>query len=265
MIESDSAESLFDVIERGAPVVTLPCPMGGGTSPYSLAGTLAMHTAESLFIITACQAIQQDHPVIYGGVPSTMDMRTGNVSYGNPELAMMFAGMAQVAHYFGLPVYAPIALADSKEPDMQAGYEKMRAFLLARLGGLNFTQCSGLSAAAMSIVTEQLVIEHEILCSVERIFQGISVNDKSIGWDAIKRTGTGGHFLMDDHTVSFLGTQEHFENKVADRSSLGGSGKNICEKAYEVASQLETEHRSRVEDNVVLELKKYVEKYNSQK
>jgi trimethylamine--corrinoid protein Co-methyltransferase len=194
-----------------------------------------------------------------------MDMRTGNVSYGNPELAMMFAGMAQVAHYFSLPSYAPISLTDSKEPDMQAGYEKMRAFLLAGLGGLNLTQCSGLSAAAMSMVTEQLVIEHEIFSGVERIFQGISINDKSIGWDAIERTGVGGHFLTDDHTVSFLGTQEHFENKVADRSSLGGSGKNICEKAYAVTSQLETEHRSRVKDNVIAELKKYVERYISKK
>jgi len=258
-IEPDSAESLIEVIRRGAPVLTLPCPMGGGTSPYTLAGTLSLHTAESLFLAVACQAVEQRHPVVYGGVPSTMDMRTGRVSYGNPELSMMFVGVAQMARHFGLPSYAPIALTDSVRPDMQAGYEKMRSLLLGRLGGLNITQCSGLGAAAMSVVTEQIVIEHEMILGIERSLRGISVNDRTLDLDCIRRVGIGGNFLTDANTIAFLRSGEHFENKVANRSTLDGQHESICEKAHEIACELEAKHQSRVPGTIVEELGKYVE------
>ena len=64
------------------------------------------------------------HPAIFGTWPFVSDLRTGAMSGGSGEQALLTAGCAQMHHFYNLPGGAAAGIADSKMPDMQAGWEQ---------------------------------------------------------------------------------------------------------------------------------------------
>jgi len=67
---------------------------------------------------------------------------------------------------------------------------------------------------------EQAVIDDEIVGMVMRVLRGVEVTPATLGVDAIRRVGPGGHYLLDDHTRQFM-RAEHFLPALADRQSRG--------------------------------------------
>lgn len=53
--------------------------------------------------ITLAQLINPGVPVIYGSTSSAMDMKTGGLAVGAPELSMMVSATAQMARFYKLP------------------------------------------------------------------------------------------------------------------------------------------------------------------
>ena len=87
----------------GCPFCLISMAMAGASSPITLAGSLVTHNVEVLASITLNQLTVRGAPVIYGDSSSCMDMRRGTFSVGAPELAMISAGVAQLARYYLLP------------------------------------------------------------------------------------------------------------------------------------------------------------------
>jgi len=107
----------------------------GATGPATLAGTLAQENAETLAGIVITQVLHPGTPVMYGGIPHIMDMRTSLISFASPEQGLMALAMAQMARWYGLPAYVNAGLADSNVVDVQAGLEKGMNFMLGCLAG----------------------------------------------------------------------------------------------------------------------------------
>ena len=61
---------------------------------------------------------------IWGPWPFVSDLRTGAMSGGSGEQALITAACAQMGHFYDLTVGSAAGMCDSKLPDMQAGYEK---------------------------------------------------------------------------------------------------------------------------------------------
>ncbi len=78
--------------------------MAGGTSPVTMAGTLALHNAEVLSGCILSQLTCKGAPFMYGSSTCSMDLRFGTATVGNPETALMNAAIAEISRYYLLPV-----------------------------------------------------------------------------------------------------------------------------------------------------------------
>jgi trimethylamine--corrinoid protein Co-methyltransferase len=208
----DTVEVLDEVVRQKMPVVISSAPLAGATAPAALTGTLVQLTAEQLSGLTYINLMRPGHPVIAGYLPSVMDLRTGRFSGGGPELALMNAAAAQIAHHLGLPMRVSSALTDSKIPDIQAGYEKSLSSTTSALAGSNFiVHSAGFLEALMVVAFEQYVIDDDINGSVMRLVRGIEVTDESLSVSVIKEVCEGdGHYLEHPQTLERMGSEYRY-------------------------------------------------------
>jgi trimethylamine---corrinoid protein Co-methyltransferase len=101
----DATEVIIECSRAGLPDTILSMAMSGGSAPVSLAGTLVQHNAEVLAGIVLAELTERGSPVIYGSSTTAMDLRYASASVGSPELALIGAGVAQLARQYRLPSY----------------------------------------------------------------------------------------------------------------------------------------------------------------
>jgi len=99
------SEIVIEAARGGVPCEVLSMAMAGGSAPVTLAGTLVTHNAEVLAGITLNQLTEPGSKVIYGSSTTAMDLRLAAASVGTPEMALISAGVAQLAKQYRLPSY----------------------------------------------------------------------------------------------------------------------------------------------------------------
>ncbi len=82
--------------EAGVPVGFVTMPMGGSTTPITMAGSLVVGIAEALAAVCVVQAAFPGAPVFVCFIPSVMDLRTGDFTGGAPEDTVMGAAVADI-------------------------------------------------------------------------------------------------------------------------------------------------------------------------
>jgi len=101
----DFCEIVIAAARAGLPNTVLSMAMAGVRRPWTLAGTLVTHNAEVLAGITLAQLTERGAPCLYGSSTTAMDLRLATASVGSPELALISAGVAQIARQYRLPSY----------------------------------------------------------------------------------------------------------------------------------------------------------------
>ena len=110
---TESCEVMEACIRGGMPVLLLSAGMAGATAPATLAGAIMQAVAECLAGVVYVNAIAPGHPAIFGTWPFVSDLRTGAMSGGSAEQALLTAGCAQMHHFYGLPGGAAGGISDS--------------------------------------------------------------------------------------------------------------------------------------------------------
>jgi len=87
------------------PINVLSMALSGATAPIPLAGTLVVHNAEVLSGIVLAQLTNPGTPIIYGSSTTTFNMKTATATVGAPEMGMISAAVAEMAHYYEVPCY----------------------------------------------------------------------------------------------------------------------------------------------------------------
>jgi trimethylamine--corrinoid protein Co-methyltransferase len=174
--------------------------MCGGTAPATLASTLIVANAELLNSFVLAKLVNPAVPLVYASWARILDMKTGGVSHGGPEFGMLRIGTTQMAKFYGLPSGGGGILADSKLIDVQMGMEKLGTALLPALAGTNMILGMGLFAEENTMSQEALMIDHEVAGYVQRVLQGILVNDYTTDLSIFKEVGPGGTFIDKMHT-----------------------------------------------------------------
>jgi len=205
---SETALKMFYLTKgHGIPMMINSEPMAGGTSPVTLAGSLALADAEIISGIIINQVLEPGRPCIYNaGFAHVMDMKTTAVLTGAPENALLQAAGAEMAIYHGLPS-ASWALSDSCMLDSQAAYEKMITYLAHIAAGVNMIWGAGNLETSKTICPESAVIDDEIIGCCERFARGIAVDEEQIAYDVIKETAHNGSFLETEHTFAHFREQ----------------------------------------------------------
>ncbi|HEY48631.1 MAG TPA: DUF1638 domain-containing protein [Dehalococcoidia bacterium] len=204
-IETKALNILDFCTKHGIPTTCAPAPIAGATSPATLAGTLAQMHAEALAGVALTQVFAPGAKVLYGAVPTIMDLRKMDFTMGSVEMAMMNAAAVQLAKLYNLPIYASAGVTEAKRPDIQAGFEKTFSDLLVAMAGADFVHlAAGMLDSGNTISYEQYVIDNEIIGMVQRILAGIKVNKGTLGLDIIEKVGPGGNYVTEDHTVEHM-------------------------------------------------------------
>ena len=214
--------ALMEYAKAGQPQLISSLSIAGATGPVTLAGNLALQNAEILAGIVLSQLVREGTPVIFAGVSSNAEMRSGALSIGSPEMAINTAATAQMARYYNLPSRSGGAVCDAKIPDAQAAYESMMSLLMAQVSGINFVlHTAGILDTYNCMSYEKFIIDDEMCGMVKRIKKGFKVNDDTLGLNAIKEAGPGGHFLDKDHTYKhFRG--ELYQPTLSNRDDFDG-------------------------------------------
>jgi trimethylamine---corrinoid protein Co-methyltransferase len=217
----ESCITMEACIRRGMPMLLLSAGQAGATSPAPIALTIVQAMAECLAGVVYANAIKKGAPCIFGTWPFVSDLRTGAMSGGSAEQALLTAGCAQMHRFYNLPGGAASGISDSKLPDMQAGWEQGITNSLAGLSGLNMCyEAVGMHASLLGFCLESLVLGDDLLGQAMRLVRGIDVTPDSTSIEAMKQVCLGGpgHYLGSDQTLSLMQT-EYIYPKVGNRMS----------------------------------------------
>ena len=218
---TESCETMEYCIKGGMPVLLLSAGMAGATAPSTVAGAIVQATAECLAGLVYVNAVEKGHPAIFGTWPFGLDLRTGAMSIGSGEQALLTAGCAQMHSFYGVPGGAAAGASDSKMPDMQAGWEQMCSNVMAGLSGVNMIyEAAGMHASLLGFCHESLILGDDLIGQALRCVRGIEVNEETMALDQIKEVCMGGpgHYLGTEQTLARMQT-DHVYPTFGDRSS----------------------------------------------
>jgi len=208
----EALDKLLFAARHRVPLIFAPCPVAGGTAPVTAAGIVIQGAAESWMGLTLAQIVQPGLPFIVGGVYSVMGMSSMIPAYGAPELVLMMAGISELSHYAGLPVWQTGGCTDAKTFDEQAIIEGSLSVLISALTGGDLCHDVGYTESAMTGSVLQLVAMDEAIGYSRRISRGIEVNEDTLAVDVIHSVGPNGHYLRQAHTRRYFRNEFWYPN-----------------------------------------------------
>jgi trimethylamine--corrinoid protein Co-methyltransferase len=201
VLDGEIAQGVIEFARIGQPITVTPFALAGAMSPATVAGALTIQTAETLAACALVQAIRPGCPYIYGGFICNADMRTGSPAFGTPEYAFGAQATGQMARRYGLPWRSSNVNA-SNAPDAQAAYESMMSLWGAMTGQANvFNHGAGWLEGGLVGSYEKFVLDLEMLGLMTSWLTPPAIDEDSIGLDAIREVGPGGHFFGSAHTL----------------------------------------------------------------
>jgi trimethylamine--corrinoid protein Co-methyltransferase len=226
---------------HGIPIMINSEPMAGGTSPVTLAGSLALADAEIISGIVINQILEPGRPCIYNaGFAHVFDMMTTLVLTGSPENALLQSAGAEMAQFHGLPC-ASWALSDSVMLDAQASYEKMLTALFHTLSKVNMIWGIGNLETSKVISPEAAVIDHEIIGNCLRVSDRFMVDEEHLAFHVIKDVAFQGSFLETSHTLEYYREEIRYTELPNRKNRLlweKDGSKSLEEKAGEVVTSI---------------------------
>ncbi|MEP4195717.1 MAG: trimethylamine methyltransferase family protein [Aliishimia sp.] len=208
-------------IAGGMPVLLLSAGQAGATAPAPIAGAIVQAVAECLAGLVYVNAIKPGHPAVFGTWPFVSDLRTGAMSGGSGEQALLTAGCAQMHRFYDLPGGAAAGIADAKLPDMQAGWEQAMSNVMAGMAGLNMVyEAAGMHASLLGFCLESLILGDDLIGQALRCVRGIEVTEDNVSLETIRETCIGGpgHYLGSSQTLALMQT-EYIYPALGDRTS----------------------------------------------
>jgi trimethylamine--corrinoid protein Co-methyltransferase len=257
-------EALVEFARVRQPVVIAALMMAGATGPVTLAGVLVVQTAELLAGVALTQLISPGTPVVFGSASTNMDLRSGALSVGSPELSQLVAAHIQLARHYDLPARSGGALTDASYPDAQAGFESMLSLMTAVNSGADFVlHTGGILSSYLAMSYEKFVLDDEMCGMVRRVQQGITIDEDTLAYDVIANVGPGGNYLMEMQTVERC-RHEFWEPALYDRGGLEAwmqdGQKTAVDRARARWQKLVAEHKDPPLDKVIVrQLDEFVE------
>ena len=249
-------EGLMAMAEHGQAVAITPFTLMGAMAPVSLAAALAQQNAEALFGVVLAQLVRPGTPVMYGAFTSNVDMRSGAPAFGTPENAKANIASGQLARRYRLPYRTSNASA-SNAADAQGAYETQMSLWGAILGHGNLVyHAAGWQEGGLTASFEKLVLDVEMLQMMIEFLKPIVVDERELGFDAIKGVSAGGHFFGEAHTMEryehafyrpLLSNWQNYENW-----QLAG-GKDATQRATETWKQALKEYQEPAMDPAISE------------
>ena len=239
-----------NVIQLGrahVPAELISMPLAGVAAPVTLVGAIVQHAAESLAGVVIHQLAAPGSPIVWGGAPTIVDMRTGSTPMGAIETALIDAGYAAVGRSLGLPTHAYLGATDAKVIDAQAGLETGMTALVGGLAGIDMISGAGMLDFLLAQSAEKLVIDADAIGMVQRLLRGIGTPTETLATAFFEAAGPEGRFLELEDTRRLFRGEQFLPSKIIDRSSrrawLDAGGLDAFGRARARVDELVAAHR----------------------
>lgn len=243
----DACDTLEKAVRAGFPVQLISAGQAGATSPATIAGSLVQAVAETLAGFVYARLVDPRAAAIFAPKPLVADLRTGAMSGGGGEQAVLMAAAAQMGRYYNLPTSSIAGITDAKIPDAQHGYEKCLAVSQAAHAGSNLiTQACGMQASLLGVSLEAYVADNDMLGAILRSIRGVEVSAETIGMDVITEVCRGdGHYLANMQTFHRMKT-DYVYPAISDRQSPDewerAGALDMRERARQTAKEILASH-----------------------
>lgn len=227
-------DGAFEMARHNQLCIITPFTLSGAMAPVTIGGALAQQHAEALATMTLLQLFAPGCPLVYGGFTSNVDMKSGSPAFGTPENVQATLIGGQLARRLGIPYRSSNANA-SNCVDIQATYESQMSIWAATMGQANMVMHgAGWLEGGLCASYEKLIIDAEMLQMMQKILQPLEISEDSLGIEAIKDVGPGGHFFGTAHTLARYETA-FYAPMISDWSNFenwtDGGSKTATERA----------------------------------
>ncbi|MFO1122581.1 MAG: trimethylamine methyltransferase family protein [Hyphomicrobiales bacterium] len=200
-LDTPMLRGVIEMSSRNQIVCITPFTLAGAMAPVTVAGALVQQNAEALAGIAFTQVVRKGAPVIYGGFTSNVDMKSGAPAFGTPEYMKSCIVGGQLARRYGVP-YRTSNTCAANTVDAQAAYESVFSLWGLTMGGGNLIMHgAGWLEGGLVASFEKFVLDVDLIQMVSEFLQPLKTDAASLGVDAIREVGPGGHFFGAAHTL----------------------------------------------------------------
>ncbi len=254
---------IIELARMNQVVVITPFTLAGAMAPITLAGAVTQQNAEALAGLAFSQIVNPGAPVMYGGFTSNVDMKTGSPAFGTPEYVKATLMGGQFARFYNLP-YRSSNVNASNAPDVQATYESQMSIWGSVMAQANLVHHAlGWLEGGLCASFEKFVMDAEMLQGVVETLKPVVVDEETLGIEAMREVGPGGHYFaaqltMDRYETEFykpiLSDWRNFETWFED------GAKDATTRANRIYKQLLSEYEApKVDEAILQELDEYIE------
>ena len=192
-------------------VAVSPAIFGGAMGPVSQAAVLAQTLAEGMAGIALAQLVRPGCPVVLGSFHTTMNLRSGALTFGTPEANLSTMALAQLGRRLGVPVRSGGGqITSSNAADGQAMQDSTGAMWATVLSGAHQVwHAAGWLEGGLTMSYEKFVMDLDHCGMMLRLIQGIETDAESMGRDAYPEAGPGRNFLSTRHTLRHFATANY--------------------------------------------------------
>jgi trimethylamine--corrinoid protein Co-methyltransferase len=242
----DEIERLKIYGDYEVPVKWTSSSMIGGNAPYTVAGTLVQNIAQFLASVVITETLRPGTPIVYYITLQLMDMRNGFSIFNAPELMLARAAIAQIARYNNLPSAISTITSTGTEKE-QTIFLRGAGLMNCMMAGASEINLGGSMDGGAAFSPEFAVIDNEFMAYFRRFRKGFTINQDSMGLEAIYRGIETGQYVSDAHTLQHLHKDTRFDSDLFDwRSNESRSESNVrslLEKAGEKAADIIANHK----------------------
>jgi trimethylamine--corrinoid protein Co-methyltransferase len=221
LFDGEVTQVIRSYAAAGQGIIVCPFVLGGAMGPVTAAGAIAQAHAESLVGIALAQLVRPGAPMIYGNFLTTMSLRNGAPTFGQPEASLAYFAIGQLARRAGVPLRCGGAFTSSKVSDFQAGQESADALTPALISGANWIlHAAGWLEGGLTMGYEKFILDTNRLGMMARLLEGLALDENAFALDAYRqRNNHNEHFLGTAHTLANYSTA-FYESTTADSGSF---------------------------------------------
>ena len=189
-------------------VCVSPAIFAGAMGPLSPAAVAAQTLAEGMVGIALSQLVRPGCPAVFGSFHSTMNLKSGALTFGSPEANLATMALSQLGRRLGVPVRSGGGqISASNAADGQAMQDSAGAMWSTLLsGGHQVWHAAGWLEGGLVMSYEKFIMDLDHCGAMMTMLQGFGTDAESFGQDAYLETGPGNNFLSTQHTLRHFAT-----------------------------------------------------------
>ena len=185
-----------------------PAIFAGAMGPLSPAAVAAQTLAEGMVGIALAQLVRPGCPVVFGSFHSTMNLKSGALTFGSPEANLATMALSQLGHRLGVPFRSGGGqITAANAPDGQAMQDSTGAMWATLLSGAHQVwHAAGWLEGGLVMSYEKFIMDLDHCGAMMTMLQGFGTDEEAFGRDAYHETGPGNNFLSTQHTLRHFAT-----------------------------------------------------------